>query len=30
MQHDLVREAELLSRSSGKEPRRYVTVYDNG
>ncbi len=28
-QHDMVREAELLSRSSGTEPRRHVTVYAN-
>jgi len=27
MQHELIREAELLSRSSGVEPRRRVTVY---
>ncbi|NLD42680.1 MAG: hypothetical protein GX657_04205 [Chloroflexi bacterium] len=27
VQHDLVREADLLSRSSGTEPRRRVTVY---
>lgn len=29
MQHDMVREADLLSRSSGTEPRRRVTVYAN-
>jgi len=29
MQHEMVREADLLSRSSGTEPRRRVTVYSN-
>ena len=29
MQHELVREARLLSRSSGKEPNRRVTIYSN-
>ncbi len=29
MQHELVREANLLSRSSGTEPRRHVTIYSN-
>jgi len=29
VQHEMVREAELLSRSSGTEPRRHVTVYAN-
>lgn len=29
MQHELVREANLVSRSSGDEPRRHVTVYSN-
>ncbi|MBN1402127.1 MAG: AAA family ATPase [Anaerolineae bacterium] len=29
MQHELVREAQLISRSSGDEPRRRVTVYSN-
>ena len=28
-QHQLAREANLLSRSSGKEPRRRVTIYQN-
>jgi len=28
-QHQLAREASLLSRSSGKEPRRRVTIYQN-
>jgi len=29
MQHELAREANLLSRSSGAEPRRRVTIYSN-
>ena len=29
LQHDLVREANLLSRSSGTEPKRRVTVHSN-
>ncbi len=29
MQHELVREANLFSRSSGKDPQRHVTVYTN-
>ena len=29
MQHDLTREANLLSRSSGDEPQRRVTIYSN-
>jgi stage III sporulation protein SpoIIIAA len=29
MQHELAREANLLSRSSGTEPRRHVTIYNN-
>lgn len=29
LQHELVREANLISRSSGDEPRRYVTIYGN-
>ena len=28
-QHQMAREASLLSRSSGKEPRRRVTIYQN-
>jgi len=27
MQHDLARDSNVLSRSSGKDPRRYVTIY---
>ena len=27
MQHELAREARLVSRSSGTDPRRYVTIY---
>ena len=30
MQHQLARESNLLSRSSGSEPRRRVTIYENG
>lgn len=29
LQHDLVREASLISRSKGKEPRRRVRIYQN-
>lgn len=29
MQHDLAREANVLSRSSGKDPRRHVTIYSS-
>ncbi len=29
LQHDLVREANLMSRSTGDEPRRYVTIYSS-
>ena len=29
MQHELAREANLLSRSSGTEPQRHVTIYSN-
>ena len=29
MQHELAREANLFSRSSGSEPRRHVTIYSN-
>ena len=29
MQHELARESELLSRSSGREPRRRVTISNN-
>ncbi|NLV74123.1 MAG: AAA family ATPase [Chloroflexi bacterium] len=29
LQHNLVREANLLSRSSGNEPRRQVTIYSS-
>jgi hypothetical protein len=29
MQHELAREANLFSRSSGTEPRRHVTIYSN-
>lgn len=29
MQHELVREANLFSRSSGKDPQRHVTIYNN-
>ncbi len=29
MQHDMVREADLLSRSSGREPKRRVTIFAN-
>ncbi len=29
LQHQMAREANLLSRSSGQEPRRYVTIYAN-
>ena len=29
MQHELAREANLLSRSSGTDPQRHVTIYSN-
>ncbi|MBC7235133.1 MAG: AAA family ATPase [Chloroflexi bacterium] len=29
MQHEMAREANMLSRSSGKEPRRRVTIYSD-
>jgi stage III sporulation protein SpoIIIAA len=29
MQHEMAREANLFSRSSGTEPRRHVTIYSN-